>query len=133
MPDGLCILVIEDEADTADSIALALRLAGHQVRVARDGAAGLAAAVAEPPDVVLLDIGLPGKMDGYEVANRLRQESFPRRPVLIAVTGHDEEPERKRSYRTGIDFHFTKPADPVLLTDILRRLQQLRVASAPCP
>jgi CheY-like chemotaxis protein len=81
---------------------------------------------------VLLDIGLPGKMDGYEVAHRLRQEQFTRRPVLIAVTGHNDEPERKRSYRTGIDFHFTKPADPALLTDILRHLQQLRAGSISC-
>jgi len=129
MENGLNVLVIEDNADTADSVALALRLAGHVVRTASDGSTGLAAAGAHWPDVVLLDLGLPGYLTGYDVAHQFRQETGKRRPVIIAVTGHDQPDERKRSYETGIDYHFTQHADPAILAEILDRLQRLR---APC-
>jgi DNA-binding response OmpR family regulator len=122
---GLNVLVIEDHADTAASLATVLRLAGHQVATARDGASGMKAAQARWPDVVLLDLGLPGSLDGYDVAHWLRQQTGLHRAVIIAVTGYDQAAERKRSYETGIDFHFTKPADPSVLVDILERLQHL--------
>jgi CheY-like chemotaxis protein len=119
------VLLIEDNADTADSLATVLRLAGHEVAIARDGPAGLSSAQTQWPHVVLLDLGLPGSLDGYQVAAQLRQQRDKRRPVIIAVTGYNEPAQRKRSYETGIDYHFTKPADPALLTELLERVQQL--------
>lgn len=116
------ILVVEDNPDAADSQALFLRLTGHTVDVAGDGPAALAAAEDHPPDAVLLDIGLP-KMDGWEVAQRLRKLPLPFRPTIIAVTGHGREVERKRSYDCGIDFHLTKPVDPHELQELLAHLE----------
>jgi CheY-like chemotaxis protein len=126
MEGGLQVLVIEDHADTAESMAMHLRLAGHEVETAGDGLAGLVAARARWPDVVFLDIGLPGNLNGYQVAQCLRQQPGKPRVVIIAVTGYDRPAERKRSYESGIDFHFTKPADPSHLEAILQRLARLR-------
>jgi two-component system OmpR family response regulator len=116
-PPGLRVLVVEDHADTADSLALLLTLFGHEVRVARDGPTALEMARAFPPDVVLLDIGLPG-IDGWQVAERLRQQSGQKRPLLIAVTGYGQDADHRRSQEAGIDLHLLKPVDP----DQLRRL-----------
>ena len=84
---GLRVLLVEDHADCAESMALLLSMHGHDVRVARDGQAALDEAVADQPDVVLLDIGLPGSMDGYEVAKRLQEQTVQKKPLLIALTG----------------------------------------------
>ncbi len=116
------VLVVEDNPDTAVSQATILRLTGHTVDIASDGPAALVAAEARPPDVVLLDIGLP-MMDGWEVAKRLRKMSLPIRPTIIAVTGYGREDERRRSYEAGIDFHLVKPVDVQELQDLLTELQ----------
>jgi CheY-like chemotaxis protein len=108
---------VEDHADTADSLALLLCLFGHQVRVARDGRTALELARAFSPDVVLLDIGLPG-MDGWQIAQQFRQQPAARRPLLIALTGYGQDNDRQRSHEAGIDLHLLKPVDP----DLLRRL-----------
>jgi two-component system CheB/CheR fusion protein len=121
----LDILLIEDHIETADNLARILRLAGHDVRCARDGLTGLAAAKEKAPDVVLLDLGLPD-IDGYEVARQLREIPFPRRPSVIAVTGYESEDQRKHSYEVGIDYHFTKPAEPDVLKDVLARYQRVQ-------
>jgi CheY-like chemotaxis protein len=120
---GLRVLVVEDDADQAAWLG---RL-GHQVRVAPDGPAALRAAEATRPDVVLLDIGLPG-MDGYEVAVRVHEElapAMPKAPPVIAVTGRVGEEDRRRSPQASIDLHLTKPVDPVLLFWVLRRFQNI--------
>jgi two-component system, OmpR family, response regulator len=122
------VLVVEDNRNAAQSLAVVLRLYGHDVEVADDGPSGLAAAQANPPDVVFLDIGLPGGMDGWEVARQLRQMTFVRRPSVIAVTGYGNDRDRKRSYEAGVDMHFTKPAEPKRLKSILDRLQQVRAS-----
>src|SRR5688572_7903558 len=83
---GLHVLVVEDHADSAANMAMLLRLEGHEVWIAADGPAALCAAQAQPPDVVLLDIDLPG-MDGYEVARLLRERPAEKAPFVIAVTG----------------------------------------------
>jgi CheY-like chemotaxis protein len=111
------ILIVEDNRDDAETLAQLLSLLGHEVRTAHDGPAGLEIARAFPPHVVLLDIGLPG-LDGYEVARRLRRELKPA-PVLVAVTGHNEEEDRRRSQEAGIDYHLAKPADPEQLLTLL--------------
>jgi len=118
------ILIVEDQSDTAESLATLLGLSGYGVHITSDGPSAIVAAEKCPPDVVLLDLGLPGNMDGWEVVRRLRQMSFTRRPQVIAVTGYSQEEDRKRSYEAGIDFHFTKPADPVVLEKVLQRLGQ---------
>jgi CheY-like chemotaxis protein len=121
-PTGLRILVVEDYADGATSMAMLLRLSGHDAWVAADGPAALKAAQEVQPDVVLLDIGLPG-MDGYEVAKRLQKQQAEKKPLLVAVTGFASEADRRHSAEVGIDLHLVKPADPDHLLRLLRRFQ----------
>jgi two-component system, OmpR family, response regulator len=118
-PDALRILVVEDNADAAASTALLLELDGHEVHIAGDGAAGLAAAEALNPDAVLLDIALPG-IDGYEVARRLKARPGTNSPLLIAVTGYGRDVDRAQSAAAGIDLHLVKPVEPELLQKLLR-------------
>jgi CheY-like chemotaxis protein len=117
---GLYVLLVEDDPGTAESTALFLRECGHRVRVACDGPAACQAAVSQPPDVVLLDLALPG-MDGWEVARRLQEPAWEKRPLLIAVTGHDREEAHRRSLHAGIDLHLAKPVDPGFLRQLLAR------------
>jgi CheY-like chemotaxis protein len=124
------ILLVEDDGDTAKSLAKFLAIAGYDVEITGDGISALVAAESKPPDVVLLDLGLPGAMDGWEVARRLRQMHFARRPQVVAVTGYDKDEDRKRSYEAGIDFHFAKPADPGMLCNWLRRLESVLHANS---
>jgi signal transduction histidine kinase/CHASE3 domain sensor protein len=113
----LRVLVIEDNADAADSIRDLLELAGHEVELARTGTAGLEAARKRVPDVVLCDIGLPG-IDGYEVARSLRAESATAHVRLIALSGYGDPSARTRCLEAGFDLHLVKPVDP----DRLQRL-----------
>jgi CheY-like chemotaxis protein len=110
------ILVVDDSQDSAESLALLLELHGHEVRTAFAGPAALETASAFCPDVVLLDIGLPG-MDGYEVARRLRAEHGGCR--LIALTGYGRDDDRRRSREAGFDHHLVKPVDLEELTRLL--------------
>jgi CheY-like chemotaxis protein len=129
---GVRVLLVEDNPDTAESTALALRLHGHEVRVAGDGPTALVLAAAEPPDAALVDVGLPG-MDGCEVARCLRELCLPRRPLLVAVTGYGAEAIVRRCYEAGIDMYFLKPADLGRLLGVLRRLHELKVRQAHPP
>ncbi|HEX6002690.1 MAG TPA: ATP-binding protein, partial [Burkholderiales bacterium] len=104
------VLIIEDNEDTRTMLREALALIGHEVREAADGAAGLAAARAAPPDIALIDIGLPD-MDGYEVARRLRENSPNGHMPLIALSGYGQPSDVKRAYDAGFDVHLTKPVD----------------------
>lgn len=120
---GLRVLVVEDDADTRDTLTMLLTMEGHEVRTARTGPEALAAVRARTPDVVLLDLGLPG-LDGWQVALRMRAaEAGPRKPPIIALTGRALEADRRRSAESGIDLHLAKPADPAQLLEILRRLR----------
>jgi CheY-like chemotaxis protein len=116
------ILVVEDWPDTAQTTQLLLELWGYDCAVARDGPAALAAAAALRPEVVLLDIGLPG-LNGYEVARRLREHPATAAAFLVAVTGHGQEHEVRRCWEAGFDRHFLKPVD-------LRELRHLLAAQA---
>ncbi|MFM0698225.1 CheR family methyltransferase [Paraburkholderia sediminicola] len=104
------ILIIDDNADASEALAMLLADEGHQVETRLDGVSGLSAAATFSPDVVLLDIGLPG-MDGYEVVRRLRESESSRNAVLIAVTGYGLPADRRRSAEAGFDHHLTKPVD----------------------
>jgi len=118
MPDALRVLLVEDEPDCAWSLAALVRTWGHQAEVAGDGRAALGASWRRPPDVVLLDIGLPD-MYGYEVARRLREQQHSRPPLVVAVTGRGGEEGRLASRYAGIDLHMVKPVSPVALRALL--------------
>jgi len=105
------VLIVEDNADAAESLMMLLELLGLRVRVAHDGFAALVAACANPPDVMLIDIGLP-EMDGYELAQRIRQEPALRDVTLVALTGYGREEDRQRALAAGFDYHLVKPVDP---------------------
>jgi PAS domain S-box-containing protein len=108
------VVVADDNRDAADSLAMLLRLAGQNVRLAYDGPSALAEARAFRPDVVFLDIGMPG-MDGYEVAMRLREVPELESTVVVAVTGWGQAEDRRRSLEAGFDGHMVKPAEPSAL------------------
>jgi CheY-like chemotaxis protein len=112
------ILVIDDSRDAAESMALLLKLRGHEVRTAHDGGEAIPAAEAFQPDVVFLDIGLPG-MDGYEVARRMRRQQTGSKVLLVALTGYGQDEDRRRSGEAGFDHHLVKPADPAAVDSIL--------------
>jgi PAS domain S-box-containing protein len=105
------VLVVDDNVDAAKSIAMILKLSGYDVHCVHDGPSALDAAHAYRPDVVVLDIGLPG-MSGYEVAQRLREQPEFKRTPLVAVTGYGQDEDRRLSKEAGIDHHLTKPVDP---------------------
>ena len=115
------ILVLDDNVDQADSLSQLLSLWGHDVRTVHDGPAALVAAAAFRPEVVFLDIGLPG-MDGYEVARRLRRDPALGRAVLIAFSGYGTDEDRRNSQEAGIDTHLVKPVDPGALRALLEGL-----------
>jgi CheY-like chemotaxis protein len=92
---------------------------GHDVVVVHDGTAALAAFNAEPPEVALLDIGMP-KLDGYEVARQVRAGSLGRAVTLIAVTGWGKDSDKARALAAGFNHHFTKPVEPERLSELLR-------------
>jgi len=114
------ILVVDDTADVAESLAMLLESLGHEVRLACDGAQALEAARSWRPEAVLLDIGLPG-MDGYEVARRLRREPGLGPLLLVAVSGYGQDEDRRRSHEAGFDHHLVKPVSQVVLQRLLGR------------
>jgi signal transduction histidine kinase len=120
---ALRVLIVDDNRDSAESLALLLRLRGHEVRTVYDGPAALKAAPAFRPQVVLLDIGLPLGMDGYEIAQQMRQQPELQGAALIALTGYGQEEDRHRSALAGLEAHLVKPVDPAVLVDLLNQLQ----------
>jgi signal transduction histidine kinase len=115
---GRRILVVDDNRDAAESLALLLGVAGHDVRVCYDGPSALQTAPEYHPEAVLLDIGLPG-MDGYEVARRLRADPDLAGMLLVALTGYGQEEDQRRARAAGFDQHLIKPADLTALTALL--------------
>jgi CheY-like chemotaxis protein len=116
---SLSILIVEDVRDAADMLAAVLELLGHRVFCAQDGAAAVEMARSIRPDVLLCDIGLPGDIDGYEVARSIRREPQLRSTRLIALTGWARETDRLRALGAGFDRHVTKPVDLVDLVLLL--------------
>lgn len=112
------ILVADDNQDSAESLGMLLELAGHEVRLAHDGLQALEAAASFAPDVMLLDIGLP-RLDGYQVAMRLRQDPRLDRMLLVAVTGYGTDGDRERARAAGFDHHLVKPVDPRTLAELV--------------
>ncbi|HEX3062338.1 MAG TPA: ATP-binding protein [Usitatibacter sp.] len=114
----LRILVADDNVDAATSFAALLAARGHEVRVAHDGAQALAIARSFEPDVAFLDIGMP-RVQGYEVARRMREEEATRRTLLVALTGWGRDDDRQRASEAGFDRHLVKPPDPEEIDRIL--------------
>ena len=125
-PTGMRVLVVEDNRDTLATLAAVLRYERYDVMTARDGVVALEMAKRFPPDVALLDIGLPG-MDGYEVARALRrQQPEPQSLYIAAVTGYGKPEDKKRAIEAGIDAHLTKPADPREIVRLLKGVESKR-------
>jgi CheY-like chemotaxis protein len=119
LPQGhRTVLVIEDNADVAEMLAVFLSQLGHRVMVASDGRTGLEAALRNRPDVVVCDIGLPG-LNGFEIASRLRADAAFAHCLLIALTGYGDVSDRRRSHEAGFAYHLTKPADPMQVAQLI--------------
>jgi CheY-like chemotaxis protein len=122
MNTALRILAVDDDEDTRESLAMLLRLEGHQVLAAANGHQALDAALSESPDVVLLDISLPG-LNGYEVSRRLKQRRPEKPPLVVAVSGYAEN--AALGDEAGIDLHLIKPVEPSELRRVLGRFGRL--------
>ncbi len=129
---GCRILVVDDSHDTAESLAMILRLSGHEVHLAFDGPGAIAAALTHRPDVALLDIGLPG-MNGYEVARCLREDHGLTQTVLVALTGWAQTEDRRRAQEVGFAHHLVKPVEPEALHRLLLSLKAPPKAGATRP
>jgi DNA-binding response OmpR family regulator len=112
------VLVVDDNRDSAESLATLLTLAGHDTRRAHDGLEALAEAERHRPHAVLLDLGLP-KLDGYEVCRRLREQAWGADTVVIALSGWGQQEHRARADEAGFDAHLVKPVDFAVLARLL--------------
>ncbi len=120
-PKALKVLVVDDNIDAAQMLGLLVETLGHHASIEHSASSALARAAVDPPDVCLLDIGLP-EMDGYELARRLRAQTVGRYPYLVAVTGYGQEQDRERTQQAGFDHHLVKPADTAALARLLDQL-----------
>ena len=125
---GRRILVADDNQDAADSLALLLTMMGGEVRTAYEGLAALEAAAAFRPDAIVLDIGMP-RLNGYEAARCIREQTWGKAPLLIALTGWGQEEDRRQSEEAGFDYHLAKPVEP----NVLLRLLAEPTRSGPRP
>jgi PAS domain S-box-containing protein len=119
------VLVVDDNQDAANTLALLLQLAGQDVQTVYDGPSALSVAKAFRPSLVFLDIGMPG-MDGYEVARQLRQDAQCREVVLVALTGWGQQEDRRRSSEAGFDHHLVKPVEPDAVQQVLADFRRTR-------
>jgi CheY-like chemotaxis protein len=123
------ILVADDNIDSAESMAMMLRLmGGNEVRTVHDGVQAVEEAEAFRPDLILLDIGMP-RMNGYEAARKIRQQSWGQETVLVALTGWGQEEDRRQAAEAGFNRHFTKPVDPLEIEKLVVGLSESHVPS----
>jgi DNA-binding response OmpR family regulator len=120
---GFRILVVDDNHDSALSLAMMLSIMGHETQTAHDGESAVATAESFLPEVVLLDIGLP-KLNGYEVAQRIRGQQWGASMFLIAVTGWGQDEDRQRSAEVGLNVHMVKPVEPAALERLFAELRR---------
>jgi CheY-like chemotaxis protein len=106
---SLRVLVVDDNVDAAHTLTVLLKKSGHEVQEANDGPSALEAALGFRPNLIVLDIGLPG-MNGFEVAKKIRNEPELAEVVLVAMTGYGQEADKQRSRESGFDHHLVKPA-----------------------
>jgi CheY-like chemotaxis protein len=124
------ILIVEDLVDAALTMQLLLQMLGHSAAVAHDGRGGLDQAERFAPEIILCDIGLPGDLDGYEVARRIRATPALRGVHLVALTGFGTPEDKERALRAGFDAHLTKPVDPAVLGPMIAAIPVSPAASA---
>jgi DNA-binding response OmpR family regulator len=115
--------VVDDNIDAAESLAVVLRAMGHEACTAHDGYKALETGGAYQPEVVFLDIGMP-KMNGYEVARRMREQTWGKGALLVALTGWGQDDDRRRSREAGFDEHLVKPVDLDRLGELLATVPQ---------
>jgi CheY-like chemotaxis protein len=123
------ILVADDNRDAAESLAALLRMVGHDVRIAYDGVEAVGLADEYHPDTIVLDIGMP-KMNGYEVAQKMRAKTWGKDAMIIALSGWGQEDDKRRSHEVGIDHHLVKPLEPASLLELLAKQDNKGVKSA---
>jgi CheY-like chemotaxis protein len=115
------VLVVDDNRDAAETLAMLLELLGHDVRVAHDGVQALECGAQFKPHAVLLDLGLP-LLNGLDVCTRMRSEPWGKHALMVAVTGWGQASDRTRSREAGFDTHLVKPVEPQALEETLSRL-----------
>ena len=115
------ILVVDDNTDAAETLAIMLGFMGHEVRMAHDGEAGVAAAAAFRPVLVLMDLGMP-RLNGYQAARRIRAEPWGSAPLLVALTGWGADDDRQRTRDAGFDRHLVEPVDPAALAKMIAEM-----------
>ena len=120
------VLIVDDNQDGAESLAVLLQLGGHETHTAHDGQQAIEDAERLRPDIVLLDIGLP-RLNGYEVCRRIREQPWGKELSMVAVTGWGQQEDRRRSQEAGFDTHIVKPVEPEALMDLLASLPPTRV------
>lgn len=118
------ILVVDDNLDSARSMALLLEISGYEVQLAHDGDAAIDVAIATRPHAVILDIGLPGR-DGYAVARALRQDPVCRHALIVGVSGYGQAEDRSRSREAGFDAYLVKPVDLDQLLSLLGKARRI--------
>ena len=110
--------MVDDNKDSADSLAMVLRRKANEIRTAYDGLEAVQATEDFRPELVLLDIGLP-KLNGYEVARRIRQQPWGQEVIIVALTGWGQDEDRRRSHEAGFDLHIVKPVETAALESLL--------------
>lgn len=120
------VLIIEDNADAAETLGMFLEMLEHEVKIAGDGETGLELAANFNPDLILCDVGLPGQLDGYGVAQELRKNSSLSGTYLVALTGYGKDEDRSKALEAGFDLHLTKPVSPKVIEGLLSQLDQER-------
>ena len=117
------VLVVDDNRDAAESLAMFLELSGHTVQTAYDGEEALEAAENFRPEVVLLDLGMP-KLNGYEVCRRIREREWGEHPLIVAQTGWGQDDDKARTREAGFDGHLVKPVDPANVIQLVAKAQR---------
>jgi len=112
------VLVADDNADSAETLAMMLEVFGNEVRIAHDGEEAVALAASFQPEAILLDIGMP-RLNGYQACERIRQQDRPARPFIVALTGWGQDEDRQRAFDAGFDHHLVKPVDPAVLEKMI--------------
>jgi PAS domain S-box-containing protein len=125
---GFRVLVVDDNIDSAESLSRILEMLGYEIRTQNDGLGAVIEAATFAPRAILLDIGLP-KLNGYEAAKRIRAEANGRDLLLVALSGWGQDEDRRKSKEAGFDYHFVKPVDIDMLTDLLSRVDSPRTLS----
>ena len=120
------VLVVDDNPDAAETLASLVDALGGEARTAADGASAIQCALEFSPEIILLDIGMPG-MDGYETCRQMRKAQVVKRPFIVAITGWGQDGDKRRAAEAGFDAHLTKPADP----EVLQRLLATTTAAEP--